>query len=109
MGQPHDPGRGTGGLIPEQCRGAVPWELECRGGTGGRWGLPGVWGIGEGWGKEEEASWGPWGGGQTLTRCLRPGSMGGMLALPPGQGPHQVGCTDVMVGHTRQVRAWGQG
>ncbi|XP_064254634.1 platelet-activating factor acetylhydrolase 2, cytoplasmic isoform X2 [Passer domesticus] len=28
--------------------------------------------------------------------------MGGMLALPPGQGPHQVGCTDVMVGHTRQ-------
>uniref|UniRef100_A0A8C3MLE4 Platelet-activating factor acetylhydrolase n=1 Tax=Geospiza parvula TaxID=87175 RepID=A0A8C3MLE4_GEOPR len=30
------------------------------------------------------------------------GSMGGMLALPPGQGPHRVGCTDVMVGHTRQ-------
>ncbi|XP_053854819.1 platelet-activating factor acetylhydrolase 2, cytoplasmic isoform X4 [Vidua macroura] len=28
--------------------------------------------------------------------------MGGMLALPPAQGPHQVGCTDVMVGHTRQ-------
>ncbi|RMB91297.1 hypothetical protein DUI87_32436 [Hirundo rustica rustica] len=28
--------------------------------------------------------------------------MGAMLALPPGQGPHQVGCTDVMVGHTRQ-------
>ncbi|XP_056365185.1 platelet-activating factor acetylhydrolase 2, cytoplasmic isoform X2 [Oenanthe melanoleuca] len=28
--------------------------------------------------------------------------MGGMLALPPGQGPHPVGCTDVMVGHTRQ-------
>ncbi|KAM4757980.1 platelet-activating factor acetylhydrolase 2, cytoplasmic isoform 2-T3 [Cyanocitta cristata] len=28
--------------------------------------------------------------------------MGGMLALPAGQGPHQVGCTDVMVGHTRQ-------
>lgn len=35
--------------------------------------------------------------------------MGAMLALPPGQGPHQVGCTDVMVGHTRQVRAWGRG
>ncbi|NXQ24778.1 PAFA2 acetylhydrolase, partial [Alaudala cheleensis] len=32
----------------------------------------------------------------------RLGSMGGMLALPPGRGPHQVGCTDVMVGHTRQ-------
>uniref|UniRef100_A0A8C3U141 Platelet-activating factor acetylhydrolase n=2 Tax=Catharus ustulatus TaxID=91951 RepID=A0A8C3U141_CATUS len=30
------------------------------------------------------------------------GSMGGMLALPPGQGPHRVGCTDVMVGHTPQ-------
>uniref|UniRef100_A0A8C5UGJ0 Platelet-activating factor acetylhydrolase n=1 Tax=Malurus cyaneus samueli TaxID=2593467 RepID=A0A8C5UGJ0_9PASS len=30
------------------------------------------------------------------------GSMGGMLALPPGNGPHQVGCTDVMVGSTRQ-------
>ncbi|NXD43208.1 PAFA2 acetylhydrolase, partial [Copsychus sechellarum] len=30
------------------------------------------------------------------------GSMGGMLTLPPGQGPHPVGCTDVMVGHTRQ-------
>ncbi|KAI1231136.1 hypothetical protein IHE44_0008069 [Lamprotornis superbus] len=28
--------------------------------------------------------------------------MGAMLALPPGQGPHQVGCTDVMVGHTPQ-------
>ncbi|KAL9824745.1 platelet-activating factor acetylhydrolase 2, cytoplasmic isoform 1-T4 [Geothlypis trichas] len=28
--------------------------------------------------------------------------MGGLLALPPGQGPHRVGCTDVMVGHTRQ-------
>ncbi|NXM07346.1 PAFA2 acetylhydrolase, partial [Tyrannus savana] len=33
---------------------------------------------------------------------LGPGSMGGMLALPQGQGPHHVGCTDVMVGHTRQ-------
>ncbi|NWV79308.1 PAFA2 acetylhydrolase, partial [Dasyornis broadbenti] len=33
---------------------------------------------------------------------LGAGSMGGMLALPPGNGPHQVGCTDVMVGHTRQ-------
>ncbi|NXG88385.1 PAFA2 acetylhydrolase, partial [Stercorarius parasiticus] len=32
------------------------------------------------------------------------GSMGGMqsLALPLGKGPHQVGCADVMVGHTRQ-------
>ncbi|NXY10087.1 PAFA2 acetylhydrolase, partial [Pteruthius melanotis] len=30
------------------------------------------------------------------------GSMGGMLALPPGQGPLQVGCTDVMVGHSPQ-------
>ncbi|NXF83997.1 PAFA2 acetylhydrolase, partial [Sclerurus mexicanus] len=30
------------------------------------------------------------------------GSMGGMLALPQGKGPHHVGCTDVMVGHTRQ-------
>ncbi|NXM75319.1 PAFA2 acetylhydrolase, partial [Serilophus lunatus] len=30
------------------------------------------------------------------------GSMGGTLALPPGKGPHHVGCTDVMVGHTRQ-------
>ncbi|XP_027561717.1 platelet-activating factor acetylhydrolase 2, cytoplasmic [Neopelma chrysocephalum] len=28
--------------------------------------------------------------------------MGGMLALPRGKGPHHVGCTDVMVGHTRQ-------
>ncbi|XP_054026995.1 platelet-activating factor acetylhydrolase 2, cytoplasmic [Dryobates pubescens] len=30
--------------------------------------------------------------------------MGGAqsLALPPGKGPHQVGCTDVMVGHTQQ-------
>ncbi|KAF4800093.1 Platelet-activating factor acetylhydrolase 2, cytoplasmic [Turdus rufiventris] len=28
--------------------------------------------------------------------------MGGMLALPPGHGPQQVGCTDVMVGHTPQ-------
>ncbi|XP_049677004.1 platelet-activating factor acetylhydrolase 2, cytoplasmic isoform X2 [Accipiter gentilis] len=30
--------------------------------------------------------------------------MGGTqsLALPPGKGPHQVGCADVMVGHTRQ-------
>ncbi|NXG25291.1 PAFA2 acetylhydrolase, partial [Grallaria varia] len=30
------------------------------------------------------------------------GSMGGTLALPRGKGPHPVGCTDVMVGHTRQ-------
>ncbi|NXS66502.1 PAFA2 acetylhydrolase, partial [Pandion haliaetus] len=32
------------------------------------------------------------------------GSMGGTqsLALPPGKGPHHVGCADVMVGHTRQ-------
>ncbi|KAM6043924.1 platelet-activating factor acetylhydrolase 2, cytoplasmic isoform 2-T3 [Theristicus caerulescens] len=32
------------------------------------------------------------------------GSMGGTqsLALPLGKGPHLVGCTDVMVGHTRQ-------
>ncbi|NXK35985.1 PAFA2 acetylhydrolase, partial [Piprites chloris] len=30
------------------------------------------------------------------------GSMGGMLALPQGKGPHHVGCTDVMVGHTQQ-------
>ncbi|NXG55337.1 PAFA2 acetylhydrolase, partial [Hemiprocne comata] len=32
------------------------------------------------------------------------GSMGGTqsLALPQGKGPHQVGCTDVMVGHTQQ-------
>ncbi|NXJ76923.1 PAFA2 acetylhydrolase, partial [Trogon melanurus] len=32
------------------------------------------------------------------------GSMGGTqsLALPLGKGPHHVGCTDVMVGHTRQ-------
>ncbi|NXX48262.1 PAFA2 acetylhydrolase, partial [Tricholaema leucomelas] len=31
-------------------------------------------------------------------------SMGGTqsLALPPGKGPHHVGCTDVMVGHTQQ-------
>ncbi|XP_064028523.1 platelet-activating factor acetylhydrolase 2, cytoplasmic isoform X1 [Pogoniulus pusillus] len=30
--------------------------------------------------------------------------MGGTqsLALPPGKGPHHVGCTDVMVGHTQQ-------
>ncbi|XP_071432732.1 platelet-activating factor acetylhydrolase 2, cytoplasmic isoform X1 [Pithys albifrons albifrons] len=28
--------------------------------------------------------------------------MGGLLALPQGKGPHHVGCTDVMVGHTRQ-------
>uniref|UniRef100_A0A8B9TC05 Platelet-activating factor acetylhydrolase n=1 Tax=Anas platyrhynchos TaxID=8839 RepID=A0A8B9TC05_ANAPL len=30
--------------------------------------------------------------------------MGGeqSLALPPGKGPHRVGCVDVMVGHTRQ-------
>ncbi|XP_054251180.1 platelet-activating factor acetylhydrolase 2, cytoplasmic [Indicator indicator] len=30
--------------------------------------------------------------------------MGGAqsLAMPPGKGPHQVGCTDVMVGHTQQ-------
>ncbi|KAI6073330.1 Platelet-activating factor acetylhydrolase 2, cytoplasmic [Aix galericulata] len=30
--------------------------------------------------------------------------MGGeqSLALPPGKGPHSVGCVDVMVGHTRQ-------
>lgn len=34
------------------------------------------------------------------------GSMGGTqsLALPLGKGPHHVGCADVMVGHTRQVR-----
>ncbi|NXL35138.1 PAFA2 acetylhydrolase, partial [Glaucidium brasilianum] len=43
-----------------------------------------------------------------LTLCPCPrlgrGSMGGTqsLALPPGKGPHPVGCTDVMVGHTRQ-------
>ncbi|NXL89315.1 PAFA2 acetylhydrolase, partial [Alectura lathami] len=32
------------------------------------------------------------------------GDMGGeqSLALPPGKGPHRVGCADVMVGHTRQ-------
>lgn len=37
------------------------------------------------------------------------GSMGGTpsLALPLGKGPHHVGCTDVMVGHTRQVRGRG--
>ncbi|NXG48113.1 PAFA2 acetylhydrolase, partial [Psilopogon haemacephalus] len=29
-------------------------------------------------------------------------TMGGTLALPAGQGPHPVGCTDVMVGHTQQ-------
>ncbi|NXU80562.1 PAFA2 acetylhydrolase, partial [Oreotrochilus melanogaster] len=35
---------------------------------------------------------------------LSPGSMGGTqsLALQQGKGPHQVGCTDVMVGHTWQ-------
>lgn len=33
-------------------------------------------------------------------------SMGGTvsLALPVGKGPHGVGCTDVMVGHTQQVQ-----
>lgn len=126
MGQPHHPtpGRGTGGVSSlSSPEGLCPCELEHRGGTGSRWGcwrLPGVWAMGEGLGRRRERVGVP-GVGWTLTvdtdavSLARPGSMGGMLALPAGQGPHQVGCTDVMVGHTRQVRSrgraseWGQG
>ncbi|NXK16891.1 PAFA2 acetylhydrolase, partial [Arenaria interpres] len=40
----------------------------------------------------------------TLLSRLGRVSMGGTqsLSLPQGKGPHRVGCTDVMVGHTRQ-------
>lgn len=27
------------------------------------------------------------------------------MTIPPGKGPHQVGCTDLMVGHTVHVSA----
>jgi len=28
------------------------------------------------------------------------------MSIPPGKGPHQVGCTDLMVGHTVHVSVY---
>uniref|UniRef100_A0A8C3PMV1 Platelet-activating factor acetylhydrolase n=1 Tax=Calidris pygmaea TaxID=425635 RepID=A0A8C3PMV1_9CHAR len=74
------------------------------GGGGDSWGPGNGRGVREGGGSESGSPGQGTNPDLMLLSRLGRVSMGGTqsLALPQGKGPHRVGCTDVMVGHTRQ-------